>query len=117
MANIEKDVPLVDTPKKFEEPAGVEANEYGNQMRNQKASRRVKIILEETAEIPPTGQFIGYNGVGYVLRPGEAAEVPEGLLHVLDDAIMSVPIVNGDTVVGFRDKLRFPYRVLERDLK
>jgi hypothetical protein len=86
-------------------------------MRDQKKSRRVKILLEETSEIPPTGQFIGYNGVGYVLRPGEAADVPEGLLNVLDNAVMSVPIVNGDQVVGFRDKLRFPYRVLERTVE
>ena len=93
------------------------SNEYGTQIQAQRESRRVKIILEETAEIPPTGQFIGFNGVGYVLRPGEAAEVPEGLLNVLDDAIMSVPIINGDTVVGYRDKLRFPYRVLEREVK
>ena len=107
MAEIEKNVPM----KKEV------SNEYGTQIQAQRESRRVKIILEETAEIPPTGQFIGFNGVGYVLRPGEAAEVPEGLLNVLDDAIMSVPIINGDTVVGYRDKLRFPYRVLEREVK
>ena len=107
MAEIEKNVPM----KKEA------SNEYGTQMQVQRESKRVKIILEETAEIPPTGQFIGFNGVGYVLRPGEAAEVPEGLLNVLDDAIMSVPIINGDTVVGYRDKLRFPYRVLEREVK
>ena len=107
MAEIEKNVPM----KKEV------SNEYGTQIQAQRESRRVKIILEETAEIPPTGQFIGFNGVGYVLRPGEAAEVPEGLLSVLDDAIMSVPIINGDTVVGYRDKLRFPYRVLEREVK
>lgn len=113
MAEIEKNVPM--TGKS--EPKKEVSNEYGSQMEAQRNSKRIKIMLEESTEIPPTGQFIGYNGVGYVLRPGEPAEVPEGLLNVLDNAIMAVPIVNGDTVVGYRDKLRFPYRVLEREVK
>lgn len=86
------------------------------QAKTQQAERRVKIILEESPEIPPTGQFFGINGIGYVLRPGEPADVPESLLSVLDDAIQDVPIVNGDQVTGFRKKLRFPYRVLERTI-
>ena len=86
------------------------------QEKAQKGERRVKIILEESAEIPPTGQYFGINGIGYILRPGEAADVPESLLSVLDDAVQDVPILNGDQVTGFRKKLRFPYRVLERTI-
>ena len=33
--------------------------------------KRVKIILEENDEVPPTGLFLSVNGVGYVLRPGD----------------------------------------------
>lgn len=90
--------------------------DQASQEKVQKGERRVKIILEESSEIPPTGQFFGINGIGYILRPGEPAEVPESLLSVLDDAVQDVPILNGDQVTGFRQKLRFPYRVLERTI-
>lgn len=75
--------------------------------------KRVKIMLEENDSIPPTGQFFGHNGRGYLLRPGEEAEVPEEILNILDDAVMSVPYTDASgTVLGYRDKLRFPYRVI-----
>lgn len=90
--------------------------DQATQEKVQKGERRVKIILEESSEIPPTGQFFGINGIGYILRPGEPADVPESLLSVLDDAVQDVPVLNGDQVTGFRQKLRFPYRVLERTI-
>jgi hypothetical protein len=74
---------------------------------------RVRIILEENDEIPPTGQFFGINGRSYILRPGEESSVPAELLEVLDGAVKSVPILDaGNAVVGYRDRLRFPYRVI-----
>ena len=74
---------------------------------------RIRIMLEENDNIPPTGQFFGVNGRGYILRPGEEADVPEAIVNILDDAIMSVPYTDGGgTVLGYRDKLRFPYRVI-----
>lgn len=73
----------------------------------------VRIQLEETDNMSPTGQFFGLNGVPYNLRPGEPAVVPTGILNILNDAVMSVPIMNADqSVAGYRDRLRFPYRVL-----
>lgn len=73
----------------------------------------IKLQLEEVDNMAPTGQFFGLNGVGYNLRPGEPAIVPIGILNILNDAIMSVPILNADaTVSGYRDRLRFPYRIL-----
>lgn len=83
---------------------------------------RVKIILEENENIPPSGQFFQIGGTdetgqryvqSYLLRPGEEASVPRALLEVLDNAVMSTPIIDSQqSVVGYRDKLRFPYRVL-----
>lgn len=77
-------------------------------------AKRVKIVLEENDNIPPTGQFFGIQGRGYMLRPGEVAEVPLALVNVLNDAVMSTPVVDRTTqqVVGYRDKLRFPYRIV-----
>jgi hypothetical protein len=73
------------------------------------------IALEENDNIPPTGQFIALNGRTWILRPGEACEVPMGLVNVLNDAVMSVPNVDPVTkqIVGYRQKLRFPYRIVQ----
>lgn len=77
------------------------------------AERRVKIILEENDQIPPTGQFFGAQGKGYILRPGEVADVPMSIISILNTAVMSVPVLDsGQRVVGYRDRLRFPYRVI-----
>lgn len=79
---------------------------------------RVRIILEENDNIPPTGQFIGVNGRGYMLKPGVEAVVPKEILSVLNDAVQEVPDIDPSTqqVVGYRKKLRFPYRVIERNV-
>jgi hypothetical protein len=79
--------------------------------------RRVRIVLADNAEIPPSGQFIGVNGRSYVLRSGEEADVPVEILGVLDSAVTSVPVLDeNEQIVGFRDRPRFPYRIVERDI-
>lgn len=81
---------------------------------------RIRIMLEDNDNIPPGGQFIGVDGYGYMLQPNVEAEVPINVLDVLDHAIMSVPITDENrNVIGYRDRLRFPYRVIrnrERDI-
>lgn len=75
--------------------------------------KRLKIMLEDNDNIPPGGQFISIDGVAYMLQPNVEVEVPLNLLDVLDNATMSVPIVDPDmNVVGYRDRLRFPYRTV-----
>ena len=78
------------------------------------AGPRVKIVVEENEDIPPTGLPIGLNGKAYIIRPGEEVMVPMGVKEVLDQAITSVPQVDPSTrqVVGYRDRLRYPYRVV-----
>jgi hypothetical protein len=78
------------------------------------AQPRTKIILEENENIPPSGQFIGVNGVGYLIVPGVEVNVPESVLEVLDNAVMSFPVQDPYTkqVIGYRDRLRFPYRIV-----
>lgn len=75
-------------------------------------SERVKIILEENDNIPPTGLFIGINGRSFLLRAGEECPVPKDVLGVLDDAVEEVPRVgSSNNVVEYRKKMRFPYRI------
>ncbi len=76
--------------------------------------KMVRIQLEENESIPPGGQFIGVQGEGYILKPGVPTMVPLGVVEVLDNMVMSVPIQDEmQTVIGFRDRLRFPYRMLK----
>lgn len=80
-----------------------------------KDAKRVWIQLEDSDEIPPTGQFFGVNGRSYVLRAGEPAAVPEEVIAVLEDAITAVPVLDQfNNVTGFRDRLRFPFRYVNQ---
>lgn len=75
--------------------------------------KRVRIMLEEADDIPPTGQFVGVNGVGYILRPGEPMDVPISVKEVLDNAIVDVPqLDSSQQIVGTRPKMRYPYRLV-----
>lgn len=76
------------------------------------AAKRVKIILEENDNIPPTGLFIGINGRSFLLRAGEEVEVPVEVVEVLNDAVEDVPRTDGNNnVLDYRKKMRFPYRL------
>lgn len=74
--------------------------------------KRVKIILEENDDIPPTGLYVGLNGRGYLIVPGEEVDVPAGVVDILDHAITSMPQMDSRTrqIVGYRDRMRYPYR-------
>ena len=75
--------------------------------------KRIKIILDENENIPPSGQFFGINGASYLLRPGEEASVPPGIVDILENAIISVPILDsGRRTSGWRNRHRFPYQIV-----
>ena len=80
----------------------------------------VTIVLEDAADIPPTGLFIGHNGNSFMIMPGEEVDVPDFLLGVLDDAVMSSPQVDSKSqkILGYRSRMRFPYRrISEKETK
>lgn len=75
--------------------------------------RRVWIVLEDNEEIPPGGQFMSVDGRPYLLKSGEPAHVPVSLVDVLDHAVKSMPVTDENrNVIAYRDRLRFPYRVV-----
>lgn len=78
---------------------------------------RVWLVLEENDNIPRGGQFFGYNGAAFVLKPGVKANVPIGILNILNDAVEHVPVVDPQslTPVDWRKKLRYPYRIVTED--
>ena len=75
----------------------------------------IKIRIEENDNIPPTGLFVGHNGLSYLIRAGEEVKVTPGVKGILDDAVEYVSIIDPNTrrVVGTRRKLRFPYQVVQ----
>lgn len=119
---IETNVPLPDKAAKVPVPGKTAAQkkaEYDaviDTSPQPPTAKRVRIVLEDNNEIPPTGQFFSVNGRSYILRPNEEAEVPVEMLSALNDAVMEVPIVQNDQVIGYRKRMRFPYRVIAKDI-
>lgn len=76
--------------------------------------KRVWLVLEDNENIPPTGQFFGHNGTGFILVPGKPVEVPVELLNILNDAEYLAPVVDQATrqIIDYRPRLRFPYRIV-----
>jgi hypothetical protein len=78
------------------------------------AVKRRKILLEDNEHIPPTGQFFSVNGRAYILEAGKPVDVPEEIVSVLNDAVQTFAITNSaGEVIGYRDRLRFPFRSLD----
>lgn len=92
------------------------AQKLGSNIPAPKRSEFVKIILEDTDRIPPTGQFFGINGQSYMIRAGEVVTVPRGIIDILENAIESHPIRDGaNRMVGSRNRMRFPFRVIRSE--
>lgn len=73
-----------------------------------------RIILEESENIPPTGLPVSVNGRAYIVQPGVEVNVPLGVLDVLRNAVVSMPVVSDQTkqVISYRDRMQYPFREL-----
>lgn len=100
-----------------QEPEQAEGSGQADQpkpRRPRKPKGYVRIQLEESDEIPPSGLFIGVNDHSYLLQPGVEADVPQGVVDVLENAVMSVPRIDpaSKRVVGYKNRLKYPFRKL-----
>lgn len=79
---------------------------------NDPMMKLLPISLNDTAEIPPGGQFIGVNGKQFLLEPGKVYNVPRYVLEVLRNAVKGEPQLNDQMQVeGYRSVPRIPYTV------
>jgi hypothetical protein len=79
-----------------------------------KAKDTVRIILDESDDIPRKGLFVGHNGIPYVIPTSREVDIPLFLKEILDNAVVSTPIVNPETrqVTGYRSRIKHTYRVV-----
>lgn len=70
------------------------------------------VVLDDNDDIPPTGLFVGHNGIGFMLQTGIPALVPEHILGILDDAVMEAPVIDPKTkqIIAYRPRPRYTYR-------
>lgn len=76
--------------------------------------RLVRIVLDDNEDIPPTGQSVALNGKAYMIVPGHEVDVPPGVVEILRNAIMTVPIQDPATrkIIGYKNRPRFPFHVI-----
>ena len=74
----------------------------------------IRILLEESDDIPPSGLFLSHNGRPYMLKPGLEVDIPLFLKEILDHAVITVPQIDPTTkqVVGWRSRQKYAYRVV-----
>lgn len=75
---------------------------------------KIRILLEDCDDIPPTGLFIGYNGRPYILQTGAEVDVPVGLKEILDNAVITSPVIDPRTrqIIDWRSRKKYNYRVI-----
>mgnify|MGYP000576571209 CR=1 FL=1 len=78
--------------------------------------RMFRIVIGLGDDNEPRSQFIGADGMDFLIRRGEEIDVPEPVLGVLDTAVKGVPEVDPSDPAGLRtimvDRQRFPYTIV-----
>lgn len=90
----------------------------GTSPATQAALRIRKIILDPHEDIPSNGGlYVGYNGRQFFLPTNRPVLVPQGVVGVLDDAVLAVAVRDPDTLkyMGSRPQRRFQYRFAPDD--
>ena len=78
-----------------------------------KSMKRIRIILEDNANIPRGGQFFCVNGYTALIRPGKEVKVPEAIVDVLNNAIETIAVRDESLkVIDYKQVMRYPFRYL-----
>ena len=75
---------------------------------------KVWVQFHESEDMPPLGVPVQVNGVAYFIKPGIPVKVPRKVLHAVDNAVQSKPILQDGKVRGYRSVSRFPYAKLSQ---
>jgi len=78
---------------------------------------RDRIILHETVDIPREGQFVQLNGFGFQCKPGVPIDLPRPVRKMLDTLITTDIIQEKDGTEYKKNRPRFPYTLLIKDVK
>lgn len=106
----EDTTPVLKKAKADDKPAAPRRGRQAETTGSGLSGKRAIITLHDSERIPPGGQFIGLNGVGYLLLPGVEANVPVELMNVLNDAVMTEPVLNDRLQIdGFRQVPRLTF--------
>jgi len=74
---------------------------------------RDRIIVQQTAEIPREGQFIGLNGFPFQVEPGVEVDIPRPVRMMLDTLYYTDLIQDEQGGEYTRKRLRFPYTLIQ----
>jgi hypothetical protein len=79
-----------------------------------KGEKKVKLLIEEQEGDEHTPRvFLSVNGYPYSIRRGSIVEVPESVIGVLDNAIVTKMFQNVDTgEITYKDVSRFNYKIV-----
>jgi hypothetical protein len=79
-----------------------------------KAVKKVKLLIEEQEGDEHSPRvFLSVNGYPYSIRRGMVVEVPEAVIGVLDNAIVTKMFQNVDTgEITYKDVSRFNYKIV-----
>ena len=82
--------------------------------------KRVKLTVQDSEETPGEGDtkrhFFGHNGRSWAIPMGIEVNVPEGVINVIKDAKVSIPVIDPVTkkaTGAMRDRNRFSWTVRE----
>ena len=78
---------------------------------------RDRIVLNETEKLPKDGIFMSLNGYAFLAKPNVEIDLPRPVREMLDTRTETISIKGDDGKVYTRNIKRFPYQVIQLDVK
>lgn len=75
-----------------------------------------RIIIQENSDIPREGQFIGLNGVQYLVKPGFEVDLPRPVRLMLDTRVRTETTQGDDGKEHHRHIRRIMYQLVKEDV-